>query len=287
MPANDREVARTLQQKYFGNPQGLARHLVSICLNQIGVVREVFLLLDNFSTLDVSFRFLNLLPTATLLSLAKTKNGKAFCQILLSWLLNTSNDTSQAVSPGIDLVIELRRLKDAIDNASPPEDGKNPYYTIDAGIVLSDEAIKFLDKIGVEYYKRTGKRFNVNSGTRTPYRQANAMLGVIEAGDKTLSKYGNRQAINEILNAYRTGKSRDEKVQAMADVIQSQVNRNIFISNHLKAGGIDIATVGDTATGVPRMSAAEEKIMIEIAKKVTGGQAFKEMFPEHIHIQYK
>lgn len=287
MPDNEREIARNLQKKYYGDPQGLAQYLVTICPNQIGVVREVFFLLDKFSTLDVGFRFLDSMPTATLLKLANTKNGKAFCEVLLSRLLNTSNDTPQTFSPKVDTVIELRRLKNAIDNASPREDGGSPYYTIDAGIVLADEAMKFLDAIGVKYFKRVGKKFNVNSGTRTPYRQANAMVGVIEAGDRTLSKYGNRQAINEILNAYRTGGSRADKVQKMADVIQNQVNRNIFISNHLKAGGIDIATVGDKETGVPKMSEAEEKIMIEIAKEVTGGQAFKEMFPEHIHIQYK
>ncbi len=37
---NDKDTALTLQRKYFGDPQGLAQHLVNICLNQIGVVRR-------------------------------------------------------------------------------------------------------------------------------------------------------------------------------------------------------------------------------------------------------
>lgn len=286
MPDNDKDVARNLRQKFYGDPHGLAQYLIRICLNQTGAVYELFVLLDNYSKLDVGCRFIK---GCDIYALVKTTKGLQLCRQLYQWL--TTIKVLIAPTTCANNALSAMALKAAIDTAKPePEknkDKENPFYTVDVGIVLADEAIRFLDAIGIKYFKRVGKKFNVNSGTRTPYRQANAMLGVIEAGDKTLSKYGNRQAINEILKAYRAGISRNDKIQKMADVIQSQVNRNIFISNHLRAGGIDIATVGDAATGVPRMSAAEEKIMIEIAREVTGGQAFKEMFPPHIHIQYK
>ncbi len=79
----DKDTALALQKKFYGNPQGLAQYLAKICLNSVGVVREVFIILDRFSTFDVGCRFLNLLPDATLLGLAKTKNGKALCRMLL------------------------------------------------------------------------------------------------------------------------------------------------------------------------------------------------------------
>ena len=169
--------------------------------------------------------------------------------------------------------------------------GENPYYTIDAGIILEAEAIAILDKIGPLYFKRVGKKFNVNSGTRGARRQADAMLGVIEAGGTNLPKYTNREAANEVLDAYKkakaVGKSRDGIVQAMAQAIQNQIDsRGYYISKHMRAGAIDISVRGDV--GVPAMLDAEQKIMIEIAKNViTQGNAFYESEPPHIHIQFK
>lgn len=288
---DDKDIALALQRKFYGDPQGLAQHLANICLNSTGVVREVFVFLDRFSTYDVGCRFLNLLSSATLLKLVNTKKGKEMCQMLLRWLLNPDPlNSDQPICPGIDFVIQLKKLKDAIDNSSPKDDG-NPYYTIDAGIVLEADALAVLDKIGPLYFAKVGEKFNVNSGTRNARSQANAMLGVIEAGGTNLPKYPNRQAVNEILDAYRkakaAGKSRDGIVQAMAQAIQNQIDsRGYYISPHLIAGAIDISVKGDT--GVPAMLKAEQKIMIEIAKSViTKGDAFYENEPPHIHIQFK
>lgn len=287
----DKDTATALQKKFYGNPQGLAQHLVNICLNSVNVVREVFLLLDNFSTLDVGCRFLNLLPTATLLKMVKSKIGKAFGAELLIWLSTLRHNSSEGVCPRVDFVIELKRLKDAVDNSNPQDDGENPYYTIDAGIVLEADALAIIDKIAPLYFAKVGKKFNVNSGTRDARRQANAMLGVIEAGGTNLPKYPNRQAVGEILDAYRkakaAGSSRDGIVQAMAQVIQNQIDtRGYYISPHLRAGAIDISVKGDT--GVPAMLKAEQEIMIKIAKSViTQGDAFYENEPPHIHIQFK
>jgi len=286
----DKDTALALQKKFYGDPQGLAQHLVKICLNSVGIVREVFIILDRFSTFDVGCRFLNLLPDATLLGLAKTKNGKALCQMLLLWFLNqTPLNSSDPICPGIDFVIELKRLKDAIDNSSPKENG-NPYYTIDANIVLESEAISILDKIGPLYFAKVGKKFNVNSGTRDAYRQAEAMW-VKYPRDKIFSEYPQRKLINEILEAIKkeqaAGKNNAGIVQAMTDAIQNQINRKEYISKHLTAGCIDIATLEDIPTGVDAMTGSEQKIMMEIAIKVTGGTAKKEDNPPHIHIQFK
>lgn len=39
--------ALALQQKYYGDPQGLAHYLIRICLIKTEVVYEVFMLLNN------------------------------------------------------------------------------------------------------------------------------------------------------------------------------------------------------------------------------------------------
>lgn len=232
---------------------------------------------------QVARGILDKIPQATLNNLALRPDGFQLVKLLETVLKASSPENKNAP--------RSVKIAAAIAAAKPPEKKKplaGTYYTIDSGIVLNPTAIGYLDKIGAEYFEKTGKKFNVNSGTRTPLRQADAMYTVIQSGDTTLSLY-NRATVTPILNAYKTakaaGQSRQQIVQAMADVIQDQVNRKIYISNHLKAGGIDISVVGDA--GVPAMSEPEKKIMIAIAKKVTGGNAFEERRPPHIHIQYQ
>lgn len=281
----DKDTALALQKKFYGDPQGLTRHLADICLNSTGVVREVFIILNRFSTFDVGCRFLNLLPLATLLKLVNTKKGKELCQMLLRWFLNPQPlDNPQPVCPGVDFVIELTRLKDAVDKASPKEDG-NPYYTIDPNIVLEADAIAVLDKIAPLYFDKVGEKFNVNSGTRDSYRQAEAMYDVYMSGDRTLSLYKNRTAINELIAVIKNGESRAITVQKMTAIVQKYFEQGILMSGHQKAGAIDIDINGDT--GIKAMTSAQQKIMMEIAAKVTGFSALLEKSPPHIHTKFK
>lgn len=286
--ANDRAEAQTIQRKYDEKPQELAQYLVNICLTKTNVVKEVFLLLNNFSTLDVGYRFVNLIPFSTLNSLVGTRKGKAFCEILLSWLKNVKPENpSQTVASDVDSVIQLMKLKNAIDTAPPPKDVKeeSPYYTIDAGIVLEAEAIAVLDKIGPLYYAEVGEKFNVNSGTRNSYRQADAMYNVYMNGDKTLKLY-NRQRANELIAIIKKGESKAITVQKMADLIQSYFEKGILMSDHQKAGAIDIDINGEVG-GIKIMTSAQQKIMMNIATKVTGFSALLEKHPPHIHIKFK
>lgn len=232
--------------------------------------------------IQVARRILDRTPQATLISLAATPGGNSLI-VLIGRILRVS-------APGNQNEARSIRIRTALDSARPREAANqaSQHYTIDAGITLSQEAIGYLDRIGVQYFEQTGSRFNVNSGTRTPSSQADAMYTVIQSGDRTLSLY-NRTNVTPILEAYRTasttGRTRQQIVQSMADAIQSQVNRGVYISNHLRAGGIDISVRGDV--GIPAMTADQKRVMIEIARRITGGQAFEERRPPHIHIQYQ
>lgn len=286
MSEDAKTEARKLQQRFFGKPEELATELARISLTKTETVYETFQTLDNYSKQDVGCRFLN---KCDFFQLVKTKKGLFLSRQIHQWLTAFSLPLLKPPACSVNIAT-LMLLKSAIDNAPPPTEEKeeSPYYTIDEGIVLSTEAIEILDKIAVEYFKRIGKKFNVNSGTRTPYRQAAAMW-VKYAKDKTLSEYGKGAAITEILDSIKTaqkaGKTGNAVVQAMADTIQSQVNRGVYISSHLKAGALDIAVVA--SPGVTAMTKTEKKAMIEIAIKVTSGKAFEETNPPHIHIQYK
>ncbi len=227
---------------------------------------------------------LDSIPQQNVNSLVLTPDGSILIRRIGQILKIT--DPGNATSP------RSVKIKTALDLAKPKpkKPGENPYYTIDAGIVLEADAIAVLDKIGPLYFEKVGKKFNVNSGTRDAFRQADAMW-IKYPRDKIFSEYPNRKLINEILESIRaaqkTGKDRAGIVQAMTNAIQLQINRKEYISKHLIAGCIDIATEPDIATGVARMSSQEQTIMKEIAVKVTGGTAKKENNPPHIHIQFK
>lgn len=284
MPDNDKEIARTLQQRFYGNPHGLAQYLIRICLTQTGVVYELFVLLDNYSTLDVGCRFIK---GCDFYALAKTQKGLQLCRKLYEWLTTIKIVIAPTTCAGNATILLL--LKAAIDTAKLEAEkvkgNGNPYYTIDDGIILEADAIAVLNKIAPLYFDRVGEKFNVNSGTRTAMQQAEAMYTVYMNGDRTLHLYGNRKVVNELLAIIKRGESKAATVQKMADLIQKYFEQNILLSDHQKAGAIDIDINGDV--GIKAMTATQQKIMIEIATKVTGFKALLERHPPHIHIKFK
>jgi hypothetical protein len=259
------------KREYPLDESGLGKELST---QNADVINKVLGKLSPADAKQVSTEMLKNASDEQLVSLAKTDKGRTALDNLK---INVPDQTER-----------INKAKEAAAKTDENKTIESPFYTIDDGIVLSADAKEKLDAIGEEYFKKTGKKFNVNSGTRSPYTQADAMYTVIESGDPKLSLYGNRVAINEILNAYNSGKkqgkSKVEIVKAMTDEIQKQVDNKIFISNHLKAGAIDIDINGEG--NIPPMTRTEKKIMLEIAKKVTGGDAFEEKHPPHIHIQY-
>jgi len=205
--------------------------------------------------------------------------------------------TDSLVSQGFAGRISFEVFKNAViakDNDScldstATEAKKNPYYTIDSGIILEADAILVLNKIAPLYFNKVGKKFNVNSGTRTADRQAEAMYTVYTSGDRTLHLYRNRKVANELIDIIRKGrsarKSKTEIVQKMTTLIQNNASRGIFMSSHQRAGAIDISVRGDV--GVPAMTGSEQKIMTSIATKITGFKAIIEKYPPHIHLKFK
>lgn len=115
---DDQSEALALQQKYYGNPSGLAQHLIRICLNQTAVVYEVFLLLDNFSTLDVGCRFVS---GCDIYALVKTNNGLFLCRKLYKWLTTIRLPVLQPTAC-VGNATTMLLLKSAIDTAKPEQE---------------------------------------------------------------------------------------------------------------------------------------------------------------------
>jgi peptidoglycan hydrolase-like protein with peptidoglycan-binding domain len=76
------------------------------------------------------------------------------------------------------------------------------HFTLDSGVDLSSGGRGTLRRIAQLYYIRTCGTLKVNSGTRTPHQQAEAMWNNLYYNRNRNVQYVNRQAFAEILNAY-------------------------------------------------------------------------------------
>lgn len=87
--ADDKTEAQTIWKQFQNNPDGLAGRLTEICLTRMGVVYQVFAILDNFGDYNIGCRFWKKLPLATLQKLLETNEGIYFCrqlyQLLSKW----------------------------------------------------------------------------------------------------------------------------------------------------------------------------------------------------------
>jgi hypothetical protein len=281
--------ALAILSKHKGYTHGLyadslGKELAENVINRTAVVNEVFTQIrnqgySNQDLIDVSRVFIDSLDPSQMNQILKDTSGAILLVRVKGYLSCYSEKfTSAARCVKIDTAF-ARTVK-------PPTKEESPYYTIDAGIVVEADAIAVLDKIGPLYFAKVNKKFNVNSGTRDAYRQAEAMYVVYMSGDRTLSLY-NRKRANELIAIIKNGESKTVTVKKMGDLIQQYADKNILMSDHQKAGAIDISIMGDSATEVPPMTSSQQKIMMGIATKVTGFAALLETRPPHIHLKFK
>jgi hypothetical protein len=164
---------------------------------------------------------------------------------------------------------------------SSPRSGPPPRYTVLADVDLSDTVAAKISRIDELYARRTGKHVTVTSGTRDAARQAKAMYKMLRLGGDVMRLYRNKEAVREIKQAYDgargAGRSPDEVVTAMYDVIQRQIARGVYISAHLRAGAVDVRNRD--------MSAAERKAFVAAASEAGGVALLDEATPPHFHLQ--
>lgn len=140
------------------------------------------------------------------------------------------------------------------------------------------EIDKRLRTLKVVYSKRTGGgKLHITSLRRTPARQAKAM-------HKNLTTYGIRHvertyrrkaAVREIIAAYKPNRRRPQKaVREMTKVIENQIRRGVFISNHLLGHAVDIRSRG--------RNGARLRILREIARSI-GAKVLVEK--NHFHLE--
>lgn len=109
---------------------------------------------------------------------------------------------------------------------------------------LSKAARERLARIAERYAKATGKKLVVTGGTRTPARQAKLMIDKLRHGEDIVALYENKVAARAIRDAYLEGKDKklSDKalVRTVRKVIEAQMARGVFISQHLQSGAADV-----------------------------------------------
>jgi hypothetical protein len=169
-------------------------------------------------------------------------------------------------------------------NATPAseteeEDDEDSHVTVkNESVNLAPDTQKKASEIAQDFFDSTGKEIVITDGTRTTEDQAERMYDKLASG-KGVGIYKDKDAANEIKDAYDAavdeGKTKAEIVESMKNVIDNQVSKDTYISNHLRDQAFDVRSSG--------MSPAEIQAF-RSAVEANGGTVINE--GDHLHVQY-
>lgn len=287
MPEDAKTEAAKIQRQFYGDPSGLAAYLIKISLSKADVVYQVFLILDDYSKLDVGCLFLD---GCNYFQLLKKNSGFILCAELYRWLTTIQTPVVQPTRC-IGNAGKLLLLKSAIDTAKPEKDAdekeKNnggnsgiPFAKLKDGenIRLSPLVIEKMTKIAADYHTATGKTLTITDGDRTALEQAYMMIRQIRKGE--IGLYTQKAAAAEVKKVYDAGrasqKSDEQIAQDIGRVIQNQMDsQGIFISRHLKKGGADLRSRDMTVKDLNAFKLAAKKHGVTVLKE-----------GDHLHLQF-
>ncbi len=155
-----------------------------------------------------------------------------------------------------------------------PTGNVTPRFDSNPGLDLPSEVVRPANALYDSIKASTGYEIYVTSGRRGPDRQAAAMYDNYANG--TAPTYRDQVSEGQIRAAYTAGRnngqSKAETVRDMAAVIQGQVDNGIYISRHLRAKSLDIATPPASVIEAIRNDPNVRSVLVE---------------DDHIHIDFK
>jgi len=153
------------------------------------------------------------------------------------------------------------------------------YSTKDSSIIVGPDVSTNVIDTADAFYKRTGKDLVVTSATRNARSQAEAIADKITLGEDIRKLYRNKTAAAELLDSFKKGGlTTSERTSALEQAIQSQMDRGILISDHLKSTAIDYR---DKDLGMSERSDLRTSALESGATKV-----LREGKPPHTHVEY-
>jgi hypothetical protein len=149
-------------------------------------------------------------------------------------------------------------------------------------VQLEPEIERRLAAIAGRYFRATGRRLVVTSGTRGPESQAEAMYIKLRLGVNLLRQYRDRASVLEIRDAWRqtkrAGGGREECIAAMATAIARQMSEERYISRHLRSGAVDVRS--------RNMTRKDKAALLRSAREEPGVRIMEEGRPPHFHLSF-
>lgn len=156
---------------------------------------------------------------------------------------------------------------------------KDKYDLKGSNIVLPDNLKTKIHDIAEAFFSQRKKRLVITSGTRSASEQAHAMYNKMKSGENPTSLYKNKSAAKEIKKAFDDNAKQPKNiaVDEMTKVIASQMEKGVYISQHLKGDGFDVRSKD--------MSAKDKSAFSGIVAKNEDLTLIKEGTPPHFHVQ--
>ncbi|HRE87657.1 MAG TPA: hypothetical protein PK095_00840 [Myxococcota bacterium] len=164
--------------------------------------------------------------------------------------------------------------------AGPATARPRPTWRQAPGIEIKAELRPHIEAVARIYFEKTRRPLEITSGYRSPRRQAEAMYVKLAVGG-SLALYKRQDLTRPLLDAYRQGRKKrwkkDRIVAAMAEVLQSQVERGQYLSRHMRGLAFDVRSTG--------MSAKQRQALLAAVREVGQMRIIRERRPPHYHIE--
>lgn len=175
------------------------------------------------------------------------------------------------------LLVALALVASMVD---PVAARPKPTWKPAPGIEITAELRPHIEAVARLYFEKTRRPLEITSGYRSPRRQAEAMYVKLAVGG-SLALYKRQDLTRPLLDAYRQGRKKrwkkDRIVAAMAEVLQSQVDRGQYLSRHMRGLAFDVRSTG--------MSSRQRQALLAAVREVGQMRIIHERRPPHYHIE--
>lgn len=188
--------------------------------------------------------------------------------------------TFQPRRPAFIALLVMLSLASVTTGSALAKPRARPPWIARDGIEMNDVLRERIGEVAAIYFKKTKRTLEITSGYRSPSRQAAAMYGKLAVGG-SLAIYKNQTLVDPLRKAYREGRKKRWKkeriIAAMADILESQVARGIYLSRHMRGRAFDVRSNG--------MSARQRSAFREAVAEVGDMRVIYESKPPHFHVE--
>lgn len=191
--------------------------------------------------------------------------------------------TATRITRGFVLLVALAALAAIAPSSTAEARSRRPVrptWQAVEGIELNEILRDKIAAVAAIYHAKTKRTLEITSGYRSPRRQATALYNKLAVGG-SLAIYKNQSLVEPLRKAYRDGRKKrwqkERIIAAMADVLEAQVARGIYLSRHMRGRAFDIRSSG--------LSTRQRAALRAAVAEVGGMRLIYESKPPHFHVE--